>query len=135
MGQPRVKEEAKQYLGHQYTSDGEMFCQACRSVMPFKLDNGDYYFEAEPIFPDLKRMHGQNHLALCPNHAAMFRYALGSRDRLQDRITALQENELHILLAGEETALYFTKNHVTDLQAILQAEKETESQDDSDIDE
>lgn len=132
VGQTRVKEEAKQYLEHQYTSDGEMFCQACRSAMPFKLDNGDYYFEAEPLFLNLKRMHGQNHLALCPNHAAMFRYALGSRDSLQDRIAALQVNEFNITLAGEETTLHFTKNHITDLQAILQAEKEPKSQEDSD---
>jgi hypothetical protein len=58
----------------------------------------------------------------------MFRYTLCSRDRLQDRITALQENELRILLAGEEATLHFTKNHIADLQAMLQAEKESESQ-------
>lgn len=135
VGQDRIKEQAKQYLVHQYTTDAEMFCQVCKYVMPFRLDNGDYYFEAEPIFTDLKRMYGQNHLALCPNHAAMFRYTLGSRERLHDLITALQENELPITLAGEETSLYFTKNHITDLQAMLRAEKEPESHDNGGTDE
>jgi hypothetical protein len=123
VGQSGTKVEAKEYLAHQYTNDTELFCQICKTVMPFKLDTGDYYFEAEPMFSDLSRLHPQNHLALCPNHAAMFRYALGSRDDLHGRLAALRQNELPITLASEETSVYFTKNHLADLQAVLRAEQ------------
>jgi hypothetical protein len=135
IGQADIKEGAKQYLFHQYNIDTELICQACKSAMPFKLNNGEYYFEAEPLFPDLSRLHRQNHLALCPNHAAMFRYALDSREGLQERIMAAQENELAITLAGKETTLYFTKNHLTDVRAILRAEKGLQAPDNGEIDE
>lgn len=129
VGHADVKEGAKQYLVHQYTIDAEMICQLCKSVMPFKLVNGQYYFEAEPLFADLKRLHKQNHLALCPNHAAMFRYVLDSRDKLQEQIVAVHGNEIPLTLAGEESTLYLTKNHITDLQAMLRAEKEPKATD------
>lgn len=127
VGQNDVKGEAKQYLIQNYTENGELFCQICKSVMPFKLNNGDYYFEAEPLFLGLKRLHRQNHLALCPNHAAMFRYTLAARDSIPHQVIALQENNLPILMAGEHEALYFTKNHLSDLKAMLRAEDELES--------
>lgn len=117
-----AKEEAKQYLSHQYTIDDVMICQLCKSAMPFKLDNGNHYFEAEPLLPELKLIHPQNHLALCPNHAAMFRYTLAGPATLSGQLIALQGNELQVTLAEEEMTLYFTKNHVTDLHAVLLAE-------------
>lgn len=57
-------------------SDGEMLCRICRDRLPFRLNDGLYYFEKEQFIPGLRQLHYQNYLALCPNHGAMFRFAL-----------------------------------------------------------
>jgi hypothetical protein len=75
VGREDVKAEAAQYLQQQYASDGEVICQICKKPMPFKLDDGSAYFEKVEFLSELKKLHHQNYLALCPNHAAMFKYA------------------------------------------------------------
>jgi glycine/D-amino acid oxidase-like deaminating enzyme len=45
IGREAVKEEAAQYLCQQYTIDGDVICQICKTPMPFKLDDGTDYFE------------------------------------------------------------------------------------------
>ena len=60
-----------------------MICQVCKNQkpLPFRLADGSYYFEAVEFLPKsaLKKLHYQNYLALCPNHAAMYQHANGSR--------------------------------------------------------
>jgi hypothetical protein len=119
-----VKQEAGQYLCQQYTNaDGQMMCQICKKRLPFQLEDGSDYFERVEFLASLKRHQKQNYLALCPNHAAMFQYVNGSNDTLRDLVMALTSNALPVVLAKEETTIYFTKTHVADLKAIIAVDK------------
>ncbi|MBZ6379367.1 MULTISPECIES: sacsin N-terminal ATP-binding-like domain-containing protein [Pacificimonas] len=127
VGRDEVKDEAKQYLRQQYTNaDADQICQVCKDVLPFKRDDGSYYFEAVELLPELKRHHDQNYLCLCPNHAAMFRHANGSREVLRDGIAGQTTNELGVVLAQIDETIYFTKTHLADLQAIIEADQHPE---------
>lgn len=122
VGREAVKEQTLPYLRAQYTNaDGEMFCQACKAVMPFKLDDGSFYFETVEFLPELKKRHYQNYLALCPNHAAMFQHANGSKDLIRSMFLDLTTTELEVVLAQEDTTIQFTKTHIADLKAVIEA--------------
>lgn len=119
-----VKEDAGQYLGQQYTNrEGEMICQACKSPLPFKLDDGSEFFERVQLLKELRKHHHQNYLALCPNHAAMFLYANGLSDTLKKLIIEASGNEIEIILAQQDTAIYFTKTHLADLRALIEVDE------------
>lgn len=122
VGLDTIKEEAGQYLQQYYVIDGNIICQVCRGPMPFKLDDGSSYFEKVEFLSELKKRHHQNYLALCPNHAAMFQYTNGSRDQLKGMVIQARTNELEIILAQHPTQVYFTKTHLFDLRALIQAE-------------
>ena len=67
------KEGTDPYLRALYTNaDGVTICQACKHTLPFKLSDGKFYFEAVEFLPELKKLHHQNYIALCPNHRAKF---------------------------------------------------------------
>ncbi len=122
IGLEAVKQDAAMYLRQQYTNDGEMFCQACKAPLPFKLDDGSDYFEKVEFLPELKKRHYQNYLALCPNHAAMFQHANGSTELMCDSFVDLAGNELEVVLAQEDTTIYFTKTHIADLRAVIETD-------------
>lgn len=125
VGRDPVKEQAAEYLRDQYTNDDkEMICQVCQTVLPFKLDNGRYYFEKVEFLEGFKRWHHQNYLALCPNHAAMFQHANGSREEIKESFQTLHNNRLEIVLAQENASIYFTTTHITDLRALIASESE-----------
>ena len=117
-----VKEETRSYLREQYTLDDVMFCQVCKTALPFRLDDGNYYFEAVEFLPMLERRHYQNYLALCPNHAAMYIHANGSREAMMDLFLARDGNKLEVDLANEDNTIYFTGTHIADLEAVIEAE-------------
>ncbi len=130
-----VREEAGRYLTQQYTNlDGDMICQVCKSPLPFKLDDGRYYFEKVEFMEELKgKRHYQNYLALCPNHEAMFKHANGSRELIMGMLLDLDGNELEIVLAQRDTTIYFTKTHLSDLRTLIETEgAETSAQEGSD---
>ena len=119
-GTSETREKAEQYLRRQYTNvDGEMICQACREPLPFKLDDGRYYVEKIALVRSLPKLHHQNYLALCPNHAAMFHHAHGTEDLIADLLKECDQGELQVVLAGEDASLYFTQTHLCDVKAIL----------------
>ena len=119
-----VKQEAEQYLRHQYTNpDGVMFCQICQRPLPFQLDDGTYYVEKVEFLTDLMKLHYQNYLALCPNHGAMFQHANGSHASMRDLFKRMQGTELEIILAKKPVKIYFTKEHILDLMAVLALEE------------
>lgn len=119
-----VKQEAEQYLRHQYTNpDGIMFCQICQKPLPFQLDDGAYYVEKVEFLTDLKKLHYQNYLALCPNHGAMFQHANGSRTFMRNLFKRMQGTELEIILTKRPVTIYFTKEHILDLMAVLDSEE------------
>ena len=123
MGLELVKQEAAQYLMQQYTNDdGVMICQVCKNRLPFKLDDGSDYFEKVEFLPELNRRHHHNYLALCPNHGAMFQYANGSPELLREMVLDVSGNELEVVLAKQDVTIYFTRTHLADLKAVIEAD-------------
>ena len=133
VGLEAVKEDAAQYLRHQYTTDGEMICQLCKAPMPFKLDDGSDYFEKVKFLRDLTKLHYQNYLALCPNHAAMFQHANGSSKSMTEIFVALTGNELQIVLAQQDASVYFTKTHIADLKTVIENDRDQPDESAEDI--
>ena len=124
IGREEVKQETAQYLREQYTNgNGDMICQICKGPLPFKLDDESDFFEKVEFLPELKNRHYQNYLALCPNHAAMFRHANGSADRALTMFLEFAGNELEVVLAQKDNRIYFTKTHVADLRAVIAGEQ------------
>jgi hypothetical protein len=129
IGRDEVKGEAKQYLRQQYTNaDAEQVCQICKDALPFKLDDGSFYFETVELLPELKRHFDQNYLCLCPNHAAMFKHANTSHDKLRERIAEQTENEIDVVLAQQDETIYFTRTHLADLHTIIEADQDCENE-------
>ena len=62
-------------------------------------------------------------IALCPNHAAMFQYANGSTDTLENMFVTLIGNELELVLAQENATIYFTKTHIADLKEVIRVDR------------
>lgn len=93
-----------------------MICQVC--------------FEAVEFLPELRKRHYQNYLALCPNHVAMYQHANGSRELMMDLFAEVASNELEVVLAEEDTTIYFTKTHITDLKAVIEADQRAATGDD-----
>ena len=120
-----VKRAADPYLCQLYTnSDGETICQVCRDRLPFKLADGNYFFEKVEFLPDLERHHHQNYLALCPNHAAMFKHANGSKENLKDLFLAMENRCLELTLAEKKATIYFNQTHTDDLRAVIEVDDE-----------
>ncbi len=127
VGVQEVKAESRVYLSGQYTNrDGITICQACRSVLPFKLPNGSFYFEAVELFSDARKRYREAYLALCPNHAAAFAYANPHKDEMYDLIATAVGNEIELELGGQRITVYFTEMHMADIQACVSSEEEME---------
>ena len=125
IGREEVKQETEQYLCQQYTNDdGEMICQICKRELPFKLDDGQYYFEKVEFLPELQRRHFQNYLALCPNHGAMFQYANDSRDLISKYFPSIGDNQFEVSLAQLPLTIYFTKTHIADLRVVIEKDRQ-----------
>jgi len=124
VGLEDVKQDVQQYLRQQYTnSDHEMICQVCKAPLPFKLDDGSYYFEKVEFLQQLKKRHLENYLALCPNHSAMFQHANGSRESLKELFLNMAGNEVSVVLAQAELTIYFTKTHIADLRTVMEVDR------------
>jgi hypothetical protein len=123
IGLQLVKQEADEYLRLQYTNqDGEMMCQVCKGPLPFRLPDGRHYVEKVEFISGLERRHHQNYLALCPNHAAMFQHAHGSKDLLREMLMDCDDDNLDIVLAESDASVYFTRTHLLDLKAVIASE-------------
>jgi hypothetical protein len=122
IGREDVKAQADTYLREHYrNAEGEVTCQICKGPLPFKID-GSEYFEVVEFLPELTKRHPQNYLSLCPNHSAMFRLVNGSRETMRQAFQALADNELEVVLAEQDLTVYFSKTHIIDLNAVLDAE-------------
>ncbi len=119
------REQTDPYLRDLYTNaDGITICQVCKDKLPFKLADGSYFFESVEFLPDLESYHYQNYLALCPNHAAMFMHANGSKEQMRDRLLDLDGSELDLTLADQPVTVYFTESHLADLKVVVEVEIE-----------
>ena len=94
-----------------------MFCWGLPELSAFRIEFrcptflGRHYFEAVEFLKEheLSSRHYQNYLALCPNHAAMFQHANGSRDSLMEMLKVMDGNEIEVILAQRDDTIYFTK--------------------------
>ncbi len=116
-----TKEEARTALRELNTNSSEqMVCQICIEEMPFKLDDGSYFFEAVQCVRELKRELPQNYIALCPVCAAMFKHVNGTEPiELKQRILNATGSEVPVTLAREQRGVIFTRKHLFDLQTAL----------------
>jgi len=119
--------EARAYLRGKYTNnEGSMVCQICQHEMPFKLENGEYYFEAVEAVSTVETHIFQNRLALCPTCAAKYKHTRQTSD--EDFIRAIlgvdadsagESLELELMLAGVIGTIRFVGKHFFDLNALL----------------
>ena len=117
--------QTQPYLRAQYTStDRRMICQVCKGGLPFRLSNGEYYFEMVEFLKGLERHYFQNYLALCPNHAAMYKHANGSAVQMMETFRRLEGQSLSVRLGGKANSIYFTKKHRFDVRNVLAVEDE-----------
>ena len=118
VGKSLIREQAEAYLRSQYSINETIICQLCQEELPFRKLNGDYYFEVVDFIAS-DSMHFQNHLCLCPNHAAMFKHSNSDKAVLLDKLSAAEKRSIALQLNGIETELYFTDNHMNDIKAIF----------------
>lgn len=125
-GYSEDKTSAKQYLSGEYTTaDGSLFCQLDHKPMPFKLlDSEEWHFEAVECVPDTQCRYPENHLALSPHYAALFKFANHDRDRMRDLIRNAELREIKVRLANETYTLRFTSQHLDDLKNVLDVDAE-----------
>ena len=102
------------------TADGEMICQICCEVMPFKIGN-DYYFEAVRFCKATGKEVIQNKLALCPVCAAKWLHTdkPEPEELRQKLLNCKPQDDLAVTLNGEPATVYFWGNHLVDLQNLL----------------
>lgn len=131
--------EVKSYLKEFNTNDnGNVVCQICCKKMPFKIGGSEDYFESVQCIKSVKKDFKPNHLALCPNCAAEYKFACETSE--PDRIEFIllldhiQDSDLIVpLQMPVHDRLRFTQKHLIELQAVLQ--HINENSDDIDEDE
>jgi len=119
--------DPKAYLrSHNTNEDGQLICQLCDLPMPFRLPNGEEYFEAYQYSEILGKEYEANHLALCPNCAAEFKHACQTDENkkaelILDLNSAVDEANLVVhLVMPVHRCLRFTQRHLIDLQEAIQ---------------
>jgi hypothetical protein len=121
---------AKDRLRNDYTnSEDETVCQICEKVMPFKLQDGNYYFEAVECIPEQTKELEQNYLALCPVCAAKYRYVKQKdSETITKEILDIDIGDLSprvpIKLAGSDCSIRFVHKHLIDLRAALETTRQ-----------
>jgi hypothetical protein len=124
VGYEEAKMEARLYLQQQYTNDnGVMFCQICKSAMPFRVPSGSYYFEAVELANGQTKRYREAFLALCPNHAAMYQHANDQKDDMKHLVEKQIEPELEITLGEQIATIRFTEMHLADIKACFESKK------------
>ena len=121
-----------------YTNDsGEMICQICKEEMPFKKNDGEYYFIAvealttrfkddelpENHFP---KEYESQYLALCPECAARYDYFVRNvkegieiMGKLRDQLINSDNPTIPVRLGELETDIRFVEAHLHDLKEVL----------------
>ena len=97
-----------------------MYCQLCQAPQPVILD-GVPHFEAVTCVGDINAHFEHNNLALCPNHAAMYKNSSLKSDAVQHAVLECENQKIPLNLAGNMVELYFTQQHLGDLRAALSA--------------
>ena len=123
-------------LREEYTSDsGEMECQLCKQVMPFKDREGKPYFEAVEALTNehFTKEHEAQFLALCPECAARYtefvkRVPKALKD-LENELMNADGLEVLLQLGELKTSIRFSRRHRHDMQTILRFYKASSTTD------
>lgn len=114
------------WLRNQYTNDdGIMLCQICKTELPFKKRNGEYYFEKKEVLSKgyFSKEYVAQYLALCPLHAAMYEEFIKKDERamveLKKTIAHTDNCDIPLHLNGVETSIRFVESHIHDLKIII----------------
>ena len=75
--------------------------------------------EKVELVPGFRQLHYQNHLAFCPNHAAMVQHAFPHRDRIRELLPEAPGTSLEVILGGRPTRISFTATHLADVRVLL----------------
>lgn len=114
-----AQNNSRSYLKGQYKNEDEiMFCQICNAQQPVML-NGEPYFEVVTCVAEINSHHEQNNLALCPNHAAMYKNGGLNPDTIKRAILECKGQKIPLNLASNDVRLYFTEQHIGDLRVVL----------------
>ena len=118
--------QARLYLSALYeNSYRELICQAYHKEMPFRLDNGNPYFEAVEFYSALDVEMQENHLALCPTCAAKWRNANATGPAfLVHAVAEANGPEIEVVLAGFPVQLKFVQFHFDDLKTIISSARD-----------
>ncbi|MDB6099987.1 MAG: hypothetical protein JWN58_2690, partial [Gammaproteobacteria bacterium] len=116
-----ARQLARPYLRDFYSnSAGDMICQACHQVMPFRLADGAHYFEAPELIQSASAELAENHLALCPTCSAKWQHANSTSDsEICDAIREANTPDISVTLAGEVVRLRFVQIHLEDLRTVF----------------
>ncbi len=133
----QTKIDTRSYLSGQYTDmNGNLYCQICQQIMPFKKRNGDFYFESVEVLSSEHlppKETGSQYLALCPICAAKYKefvkcVDVAQLDLKQKLLTYVGQDPtpiLRIQLGDEMAELRFVRPHLADVQTILRCSCET----------
>ncbi len=121
--------DPKIWLRETYTNkEGQMICQICHDEMPFKKENGQYYFEAVELLNDFDREMEEVHIALCPLCAAMYNeFVKHGKDNkimesLKKKLMKSKDAEIPLQLGELNTSVRFVKSHFLDVKTIIGAQ-------------
>ena len=53
----------------------------------------------------------------------MFQHANGSKYSMRQMFLSMERNELEVVLGQRDETIYFTKTHIADLRAVIEAEQ------------
>ncbi|MFA0323229.1 hypothetical protein AB4519_02385, partial [Vibrio splendidus] len=124
---PKTYVSSREFLEEQYTNKaGELCCQVCQSALPFKLENGKYFWEETAITEHLVPSTFSD-LVLCPNHRAMYQHANTSKLQVVDAIHLGERKELSIKLANTSLKLFITEEHANQLLPAIETIKSNSS--------
>lgn len=126
--------DVESYLRLSYKNeDGQLICQICKDVMPFKKRNDEYYMEMVEIFTKdyLITEHNSHYLALCPLCSAKYKEFVKSdssqMNNIRDSILNSECHEIPIHL-DEDTTIKFVDTHFDDLRDSIIGENDLEQQ-------
>jgi len=108
--------------------NGQMFCQICLKVMPFKRpDDNEYYFEAVEITNESNIEHEELYIALCPTCAAKYKVFIKNyKEKIREVTTLIlntTQREIPIKLDIPGASMKFRRDHLSDLKVILSENK------------
>lgn len=125
--------DTEKYLRLSYENeDGQLICQICKDVMPFKKRNNEFYLEKVEIFTKeyLKREHQSHYLALCPLCSAKYKeYVKSDPSQMNEIRDSLLRGELHEIPINldEDTTIQFVDTHFDDLKDSIICDNNADS--------